>query len=386
MGDLNIALNTILYVMIFIFPGFLFRKFLFRKEYSKEFERGNLFERTVLTVLASVLMLALSGLIFWSLENVFSLRLLENLTYNKISQNFTQLSNNKIPDYDKELFADIILLTSCVYLISIFFGYLFYRFTKTSLFRVLGIFKYENYWEGLITGQYSSNTDDTLTYSYTVADVLIDGGENTILYSGKVDGYFTSSENFMLQTIVLSDVKKYVRSKTSDETIVRDIPGDNMVLERDRILNLNLSYIYKKKESTVRAKSFSVIINTLSVIAIVLTFSTLFIDERPYLSTWLRKVIFVFFGWTLIVLLNELFKNLLSGQFSRVRKENILFIIVACLPYLWIFNILKWWIVIVLMFGLMVLFSLIFAEYKTSQQQSHGTEDSETKDEQLIDE
>lgn len=211
-----------------------------------------------------------------------------------------------------------------MYLISVFFGYLFYRFTKTSLFRALGIFKYENYWEGLITGQYGSNNDDTLTYSYTMADVLIDGGENTVLYSGKVDAYFTTSEHFLLQTIVLSDVKKYVRSKSSDGTTIRDIPGDNLVLERDRILNLNLSYIYKKKESTVRAKSFSIIVDTLSVIAIILTFSTFFIDGRPYLSTWLRKALFVFFSWTLIVLLNEFFKYLISGQFSRIRREKLL--------------------------------------------------------------
>ena len=46
--EFNIALNTIVYLMVFIFPGMIFRKFYYIREYSKEFDKGNLFERSVL--------------------------------------------------------------------------------------------------------------------------------------------------------------------------------------------------------------------------------------------------------------------------------------------------------------------------------------------------
>ena len=42
--EINLALNTIIYIMIFIVPGILFRNYFYSREYSKEFYFGNLFE------------------------------------------------------------------------------------------------------------------------------------------------------------------------------------------------------------------------------------------------------------------------------------------------------------------------------------------------------
>lgn len=43
--DINIALSTIVYISIFLFPGILFRKFLFIGVDNKQFYTGHLFER-----------------------------------------------------------------------------------------------------------------------------------------------------------------------------------------------------------------------------------------------------------------------------------------------------------------------------------------------------
>ena len=101
--EFNIALNTIVYLMIFLFPGVIFRKFLFIREYSKEFDKGNLFERFIWTILTSIAILITTFSIFLFLKNILQLDLLPSISYKTIWNTFNDLSNNKLPNPNKKL-------------------------------------------------------------------------------------------------------------------------------------------------------------------------------------------------------------------------------------------------------------------------------------------
>ena len=96
--EFNIALNTIVYLMIFLFPGIIFRKFLFIREYSKEFDKGNLFERFIWTILTSIGILIVTFSIFLILKNILNLDLLTSISYKTIWNTFNDLSNNKLKE------------------------------------------------------------------------------------------------------------------------------------------------------------------------------------------------------------------------------------------------------------------------------------------------
>ena len=82
--EFNIALNTIVYITIFIFPGIIFRKFYYIREYSKEFDKGNLFERFVGTIFASVIILCISFLGYNFIIDTLQKELLPHISYNTI--------------------------------------------------------------------------------------------------------------------------------------------------------------------------------------------------------------------------------------------------------------------------------------------------------------
>ena len=96
--EFNIALNTIVYLVVFIFPGIIFRKFYYIREYSKEFDKGNLFERSVFTVLTSVIILALSYLIYTILVDFLGQDHVPYISYETIRGIHQQISTNQLPN------------------------------------------------------------------------------------------------------------------------------------------------------------------------------------------------------------------------------------------------------------------------------------------------
>ncbi|PZP39274.1 MAG: hypothetical protein DI598_20090, partial [Pseudopedobacter saltans] len=216
--EFNIALNTIVYLMIFLFPGIIFRKFLFIREYSKEFDKGNLFERFIWTILTSIGILIVTFSIFLILKNILNLDLLTSISYKTIWNTFNDLSNNKLPNpneklplKDRDVYKHFFFLMVSIYILSAILGMISYWITRTTFVKSIGILKYLNYWQDLVKGTFISNNDDTLTYAYTTADVLTEQNDTTKLYSGRVINYYLDIQTNQLQTIVLSDTKRYKR-------------------------------------------------------------------------------------------------------------------------------------------------------------------------------
>ncbi|MCQ9634417.1 hypothetical protein MP477_05560 [Chryseobacterium sp. WG23] len=382
--EFNIALNTIVYLMIFLFPGIIFRKFLFIREYSKEFDKGNLFERFIWTILTSIIILLATFSIFLFLKNILNLDLLPSISYKTIWDTFNDLSNNKLPDpdkkfsiKDKDVYKHFFLLMISIYILSIILGIITYLVTRTTFVKSIGVLKYLNYWQDLVKGTYNSNNDDTLTYAYTTADVLTEQNDTTKLYSGRVINYYLDLQTNQLQTIVLSDAKRYKKLDNGGFEI-KSIPGHNFIIEKERILNINFTYIYESKDENKVYKWIYRIVNTIFILLFIGVISTMFFsDIYIYTSTFLRKTVFVICGVLLILILNKNVKKVLSGQWSTLKTTNIYFFISFLLPYIWLFNFLKWYWVLSLEFVFLILMSFLLPDNQTDAETSISVENNE---------
>ena len=366
--EFNIALNTIVYITIFIFPGIIFRKFYYIREYSKEFDKGNLFERFIWTIFASVMILISSFLIYTFIVDIWRKEPLPYLSYDSIKSIHQEISNNSLPENieNKDTYRDFSLLMLSIYLLSGIMGFVWYLLTKSPILKRMGLFKKMNYWEDLVKGVHYKNEDDTLMHSYTLVDVLIDTGTNNKLYSGELKDYYINHIDNQLQTIVLSQVQRYKKEEQKQEngefpcviTIKKDIPGHYFIIEKNKILNLNFTYVYQKKDqSTI----YGYIYNFIRIISIGLFISlitSLFFNTiHAYTYNILRIITYTIFGSILILIINKFLKIAISWQWSSWKREYSWILIISIIPFLWIFNILDWKII----FSIEILSILFFS-------------------------
>ena len=85
-----------------------------------------------------------------------------------------------------------------------------------------------------------------------------------------------------------------------------------------------------------------------------------------YTSTFLRKSVFVICGVLLILILNNNVKKVLSGQWSTLKTTNIYFFISFLIPYIWLFNFLNWYWVLIIEFCVLFLTSVFLPENQTN--------------------
>ncbi|MDY3521317.1 hypothetical protein PG614_02390 [Riemerella anatipestifer] len=314
--EINIALNTVVYVMIFMFPGIIFRKFYFTREYSKEFDKGNLFERTLITVLLSVVILSLSAFVFALIREILGYSLLPHISYDTIRDlHNTVISSNELPNPNlnpdfNNIILDFFKMILGIYFLSMLFGFVAYFLSSSKIIKSSGIFKYKNYWQDIVNGTYIMPPNDKYTFGYAEADVLVDAGGENKLYRGKVANYYLCHNTNHLQTIVLRDAKKYEKDKVNNKTILKDIVGDNFVIEKDRILNINFTYVFVLKDKQIHIKVIKAFIDVVSVILYLwISILAVFFKTRvnEYLYTMPRKFVFLICGLFVMLTLKDFF-------------------------------------------------------------------------------
>ncbi|TXK78675.1 hypothetical protein [Mesonia sp. K4-1] len=360
--ELNIALNTIIYLMIFLFPGLIARKFYFSSVHSKQFSQGNLFERFLWTMLTSLLMLGLVSLLFFISNTILDLPLLDSLSYQTIKETFNTLSSNQLPEQGEieDTYGDFFIFIFALYLFSAIFGGLAYLFNA----KAIKLFKYNNYWEKIFNGTYKEKPEENLVFGYAEADVLIDTNEKTKLYSGKVTDYFLSQENNQLETIVLTEVYRYkiindINGEYID-TLKKEIPGHNFCLNHDKILNINFTYVYQEKSKNRFYKNFGLGINILFYILTIILFLFVFLKEEYLFTSWIKKIIFSLITWILLKLIFQCLKVKINGLLNKnFLKGNMIAGIVFAIPYLWLFKIIDWYWIIPIEIIALIIFGAI---------------------------
>jgi len=381
----NLALNTIFYILIFIFPGLLFRKFYFSGDFTKQFQQGNLMERLLWTLFFSTLIITLSVLFFIFIETYTLAKTQEYVSYQNVKKLFETLSANKLPektDVDKYFYKNYVYLILILYCISIFTGFVSYKLIRlTNIDSYIPALRYKNYWHYLIrskkiNGQKNSNNK----YLYTNADVLIECKDKTELYSGYVQNYFIDPLTNKLNCIILKDAYKFIsvsntinkdietsienkeniyeRHKIYSDKVVykKYIPGDILTLFDDRIININLTYV---EQVTNLKEKKRVFINSFFYVILTIILFTPWLIQYDLTTTIKRKIIISLICYFTLISIRNYLLELLILKDKPLGFKNFAFgVILFNIPLLWFFKIINiWWtLLLVFLFFLFMVF------------------------------
>lgn len=387
--------------MVFLFPGVLFRKFYFSGKFGSQFEQGNLLERFLWTLLAGVFCLISVTCLFKLVDVFFGVKLLNNLSFDKITDVFICLSSNQFPysfSNESNLYDFVILLIT-IYTVSASLGFLCFKVVRTfNLDFFISFLKFRNTWQYLAQHRGNGIKTKIGDVHTTYVDVLTKNNNKEELYKGILHSFIndkddkleniviTNSSKFIsydkteenelkIQSIKESIVKKetqYVLHKEYGDRIVfkKNIEGNLLVISNDNILNINLTYIKtSSKIQGLRIKAFRVVTFLYYVSMFFLVVMQFLNFKSVYFQGFSKKVIFALVCFMLISLVRDELKNLiLNNRFSKdatfIEKATIYILILS--PLMWVFNLLGGITTSAIFFSIFIIFAL-FINKKSKQ-------------------
>lgn len=297
--DFSVSLVGIILILILYLPGYFFRRFYFSGFSTKQFGLGEWYDRFFMSIFLALLIQVVTIKTLSGFDFDF-----ESLS-GSISVIYKSVVENELPSFDYATFTKAVLYLS----ISMCFGCVLGLFTRKLLrFSLLDIhtstFKYVNIWHYYFKGDIIKTKEFQKAVAkkgeliFTRADILMDfekDGE-PMLYSGIVSQYDLSAKSEKLERIYLTGAKRF--SKAAEQ--FKDIPGDILVLDASRILNINLTYDYIEKSITVKRVLLSTM---LLVLALSLVFSPfLIIPYFFYTKVSIGRLIIAVFESLLFIL------------------------------------------------------------------------------------
>lgn len=368
--EINLALNTIIYIMIFIVPGILFRNSFYSREFSKEFYFGNLFERFVWTLFFGVLML-ITCYFFIYLFSWSGVNLISEISYDTIKEVYENLHNvqSDITFPDKKTFdqksGDFFIIIFILYTISVLLGFICNRIA------IAFNFKFYNYWHALFRGRLNK-APKGFKYIYTEIDILT---TDQIIYTGKIKNYHLSKNDTNIETIVIENTsKKKMGRNSTPYSFGKSIEGDNFCIHKDQIQNMNLNYVYEKDIGLlnyVYEKNIGLllikIIGVLLYVTLLPFIFYILLLEIPFLDSLLRKLFFI----SAIFMVVTPIADAMIGN-TKISKENIPVFITFGWLAVWLYlqkSILLYIIVLLISLIIYIHINMIFQKKNKDQKE-----------------
>jgi hypothetical protein len=211
---MNIAISSVIMVMI-ILPGLLF----FRGYYSNEFS-SKYFKASISKLIPSILIPAfLFHTLLFLLTKFPFVKCTPNIEYVGILLTSKDTSELKIVFNNISQFGtSVFYYFSLIYLLASVTGYFsWFTIRKTKLDRKIPVLRYPNRWYYILTGeifdfpQKDKNNDkfkNSKDIKIRYVDVLVQIGDNSIIYSGILHNFILSKENTGVECIKLRNVKR----------------------------------------------------------------------------------------------------------------------------------------------------------------------------------
>jgi hypothetical protein len=241
--------------MMIVFPGFLFRKFYYRGEFTKQFAQATQFDKFIWNVFFSIVAILITFFSIFTFKEIFELKLLDSINYESITELLAPLSINKIPRKAILLstYKDILLLMLWIYTYATFLGLISHWFVRELGLDVkFPLFRFKNYWYYYIHGErilYSNKTSKKKR-DFTAVDLLCEQAGETMLYSGIISQYTINKDDNNLENIFITNAYRYHRFKDERGNVqvnMKEIPGAVFCVPYNKVLNMNLIYVFKGK-------------------------------------------------------------------------------------------------------------------------------------------
>jgi len=397
--NINIAFNTIIYIMVFLFPGILFRRAFFSGKFNKHFDSGNNIERLLWNILFSTICLYLFCGFVTFIDYFTDNKLTEifSIDSQEILNNFVLVYENKFPLIlnNSESLSNVFYALASLYFFSAIIGFFIHKIIFIFGFeKRFSIFKFQNNWDYLTNSNRQNNINHKLgDIHYTKVDIkthdneLFTGKLHEIIFDkdGKIEAVAIQeaykfyrlnkdSENEKIQEIknsISADNAHILEHfETSSEYIYRKrIKGNIFTVFNEKIQNISITYIkishFFEKFQKFLKYTVSVLILLMTLFSIsygiwdfhIIDFSTIykrigFCIITPLAFCFLILMIISVFDF-------DKFKND-NKAFWIELKDGIVFFIYFLLPYLYIFDYIQFYkLILILIIGLVVVGLLV---------------------------
>lgn len=252
--SMNIALAT-LTLLIILYPGFLFRRFYFTEEFSKEY-----FKQSVTDLLFSSI---LPGFFIHFLGYLFFIKGRTEIDVITIGTLLSGTSDaDKVTQAFKTVYEKSFLIIGYfagVSLVGMIAGFLTKLVVRNfKLDRKIKLFRFQNEWHYIFSGEILdfpkvSGKADDIDCSYV--DALVKTDEGTVIYSGLLTDYILSKEGGIDRIYLTSVKRRFLKddiingpeSKEQKQVNAEDkryyyLPGQFFIIPYNLVINLHITY------------------------------------------------------------------------------------------------------------------------------------------------
>ncbi|MBP9689681.1 MAG: hypothetical protein KBE91_08735 [Bacteroidia bacterium] len=244
---MNIALATIA-VFILLTPGFLFRRFYYTEEFSKEYFKqsyldlffSSLLPSAVIHILGYYLIISCSG-------NSIDVKVLGTVLS---GTNDATLINRAFDALYDDVFKIVFYLV-VLGIISAISGYMVRKLIRIlKLDRKFKLLRFQNDWHYVFTGEildFPKVPGKSEEVDITYIDALVKTDEGTIIYMGLLADYVLSKDGG-LDRVYLKNVRRRFLNTLQENIEIEtpnkyyELPGEFFVLSYDKIINLHITY------------------------------------------------------------------------------------------------------------------------------------------------
>ncbi len=254
---MNVALSTLI-LFLFLIPGFLFRRFYYTGEFSKQYFKQNFTDLIFPTLIPSLLFHAVGIYLInhGPLANnyILNVEVISGLISGVANYDQVNHSLHNIYTYSDAILGYFFYIS----LLSGATGFLVRVLVRNlKLDRKLKIFRFQNEWHYIFSGEildFPRVPGKAEDLDFTYVDALVKSDEGTIIYSGLLTEYVLSKEGG-IDRLYLTDVKRrYLRNdekeKPGEESKYYYMPGQFFVLPFQHVINLHITYYTVEVSST----------------------------------------------------------------------------------------------------------------------------------------
>ncbi len=329
----DIAWNSVILFLLFIFPGIVFRRFYYVGEFSKQFNSSNWINTFYISLIPGLFI------------QIFSYIIFINLIYKKInpqeSQGFNnynflntihlKLRSNSLP---KELFnfdsiSWVLSYMLVVILISFIIAQVCWIIVRNLDWdKKFSPLRFNNYWHYYLSGESLKFKEfrgilPNQKVLLTEADVLVDiGNEGTKLYKGFLRQHTICKNSGDLKAIYLTDVRRYRKDLPPDN--IREVPGHIMIIPAEKILNINLTFITREDNKVNYITLILTVLNLTILLFLMYNPSNIFLRNTTVFGGIIGRL-WLFLAWIMIATMIDTFVNSQKHTEVKSLRYGILF-------------------------------------------------------------
>lgn len=323
----GLTILSLTYIIFIIVPGVIFKKFFYQNNPQKAPGVGNFADRIITSILFGVFFQTITVLLFTlALNQIFDYEFddyykrINNIHQNLVTDSLPKISLKQITFLFLELLLSLVISSICGLI-----GFNLIR--KFKLDVIFPVLKFDSEWKYLFRDDKRIFDEDSAqnfrAFDSAQVDLLVkDSTGGSYLYSGILFNYKTNKDG-SLENISLLETKRYKKTKESDSTEIKGIPGHIVIVPYSNVLNMNITYMYRNKKSPNRF---------IDSVLVVLFITSLFpIIILPWFSNalWYQKIISIiilFYSWASLV---GLLSPFLGQQKENVKSKQYLYMIIS---------------------------------------------------------